>query len=142
MGMMAPLTVTEGDEAVDLASLDIEGTVSLQDGSFAVSPGFDGQGRVLVTNDGSETHEMLITQILEGGSFEEYQAALSKGSAPELSSDYKVSQGVAVMSPGQSIIAEIDLETGDYVLLCLAPSMADMLPHTMHGEIQLVHFPT
>lgn len=142
MGMMAPLTVTDGGDPVDLAAQDIEGTVSLQDGSFVVSPGFDGQGRVLVTNDGTEQHEMLITEILDGGSFEEYQAAVSKGGSPELSADYKVSQGVAVLNPGRSIIAEIDLAAGDYILLCLAPSMTDFLPHTMHGEIQLVQFPT
>lgn len=142
MGMMSSVTVTDGGDAVDLAAQDIEGTVSLQDGKFVVSPGFDGQGRVLITNDGAELHEMLITQILEGGSFEEYQSTVSKGGPPEVSADYKVSQGVAVMAPGRSIIAEIDLTEGDYVFVCLAPSMTDMLPHTMHGEIQLVHFPT
>lgn len=142
MGMMAPVTVTDEGEPVDLAALDIEATVSVTEGSFTVSPGFDGQGRVLVTNDGTETHEMLITEILEGGSFEEYEAALSAGSGPELSANYRVTQGVAVMSPGRSIIAEIDLTEGDYVFVCLAPSMSDFLPHTMHGEIQLVHFPT
>ncbi len=143
MGMMAPVTVTEGGEAVDLAAQQIEATVSIKDGSFDVSPGFDGSGRVLVTNDGTEIHELLITQILEGGSFEEYEAALSSGlSGPDLSADYKVAQGVTAMAPGRAIIAEIDLAAGDYVFLCLAPSMADFRPHTMHGEIQLVHFPT
>jgi hypothetical protein len=142
MGMMAPVTVTEGAEAVDLATLDVEATVSVTDGSFTVSPGFDGQGRVLVTNDGTEPHEVVIAQILEGGSFDEFKAAMSVGQPPDFSSHYKVSQGIAVMAPGRSVIAEIDLAAGDYVFVCLAPSMADMLPHSMHGEVQLVHLPT
>jgi hypothetical protein len=143
MGMMAPVTVTDSGAAEDLTKLDVEGTISLIDGAFVVSPGFDGTGQVLVTNDGTEMHELVIAQILAGGSFDEYQAALTTGrSGPELSADYKVSQGVTVLMPGMAMIAELDLETGDYVFVCMSPNLTDLLPHSMHGEVQLVHFPT
>lgn len=149
LGMVAPVTVTPpasgGGEAVDLASLDIEGTVTLTEHQFTVSPGFDGHGRVLVTNAGAQVHELVITRIGDGGSFEEYRDALAAGAgpnAPELQADYQVLQGVAAISPGVSIVADLDLEDGDYVLSCLAPDYSDFLPHTMHGMIALMHVPT
>lgn len=143
-GMMAPVVVTDGGTATDLSALGVEGTVSLTENEFAISPGFDGQGRLLVTNDGAEVHEIVITHLGEGATFEELRASLAGGGSPEgtgLSGEYAVTQGVTAISPGVSIVVELDLAQGDYVLSCLSPDFGDFLPHTMHGEITLVHYP-
>jgi len=142
---MASVTVTEGGPAADLAALDIEGTVSVTENEFTLSPGFDGHGKVLVRNDGAEIHEMVITHLGEGATFDDLRSSLAAGGSPEgttLSGDYAATQGVTAISPGVEIVVELDLEEGDYVLSCLAPDLTDFLPHTMHGEILLVHYPS
>ncbi len=143
-GMMAPVVVTDDGIATDLSALGVEGTISLTENEFTISPGFDGQGRLLVTNDGAEVHEIVITHLGEGATFEELRDSLAGGGSPEgtgLSGEYEVTQGVTAVSPGVSIVVELDLAEGDYVLSCLSPDFSDFLPHTMHGEITLVHYP-
>lgn len=146
MGMFAPVTVTDGADAADLAQVDVEATIALSEYDFTVTPGFDGQGRVLVTNNGSQAHEVAVVRIGEGGSLDEFKSTLIADPAtldPAVAARYTESGGgIAPIAPGMSAIVEFDLAEGDYAFICFVTDTGDMLPHFLHNMVKLVHIPT
>ncbi len=146
MGMFAPVTVTDGGEAADLSALDVEATLTLSEYDFSITPGFDGQGSVLVTNNGAQAHEVAVSRIGEGGSLEEFMSTLAADPAtldPAVAARYAESGGgITPIAPGMSAIVEFDLAAGDYVFICFVTDTGDMLPHFLHNMVKLVHIPT
>jgi hypothetical protein len=146
MGMFAPVTVTDGGAVADLSALDVEATITLSEYDFTITPGFDGKGRVLVTNNGSQAHEVAVSRIGEGGSLDEFKSTLIADPAtldPAVAARYTESGGgITPIAPGMSAIVEFDLAEGDYAFICFVTDTGDMLPHFLHNMVKLVHIPT
>ena len=142
-GMVAQVTVTDGGEPATIAGLEVEGTISLTDFDFTVSEGFDGQGRMLVTNNAPQAHEVAVTRMGEGGSLEEYMALLADPSTatPEIIARYTGASGVTPIATGSSAIVEFDLESGDYIFICFVADATDGAPHFVHNMMKVVTIP-
>lgn len=142
-GMVAQVTVTGDGVPADLASFEVEGTVVLSDFDFTVSEGFDGQGRVLVTNNAPQAHEIAVTRMGEGGSLEEYLAFLADPSTatPEIIARYTGASGLTPIATGHSAIVEFDLASGDYIFLCFVADATDGAPHFVHNMVKVITIP-
>ena len=114
---------------------DVEATIELFEYGFAISDGFDGEGRVLVTNSGEQAHDLSIFRIGESGSYDEFLFTVSGGGwvDPTLYPGYG---GVSTIDPGVEAIVELHLEPGEYAIACFVPDTGDGRPHLKHGMIQ------
>ena len=121
--------------AAELAVDDVEATIDLFEYGFNISDGFDGDGRVLVTNSGEQAHDISIFRIDESGSYDELLFNASGGGAvdPTLYLGYG---GVSTIDPGVAAVVELRLEPGEYAIACFVPDTGDGRPHLKHGMIQ------
>jgi uncharacterized cupredoxin-like copper-binding protein len=142
-GMIAHVTVTGDAPPANLSSLDVEATVSLTDFDFTISDGFDGQGRVLVTNNAPQAHEIAVTRVGEGGSLDEYMALLADPSTatPEIAARYSGAGGLTPIASGHSAIVEFNLDPGQYIFLCFVADSTDGAPHFVHHMVKVVTIP-
>ena len=109
-----------------------------------------------LVNDGKVLHHMSIVKLLQGKTLADYMTAMkAHGPPPAWTSAVG---GPNAAEPGKSVEATLDLEAGNYVLLCLAglakgrtgiftanltpgtyamtcyvPDGKDGKPHSMHG---------
>ena len=121
--------------AAELPVDDVEATIELFEYGFAISDGFDGQGRVLVTNSGEQAHDLAIFRIGESGSYDEFLFTVSGEGwiDPALYPGYG---GLTTNDPGVEAVVELDLEPGAYAIACFVPDPVDGRPHLKHGMIQ------
>ena len=87
-----------------------------------------------LVNDGKELHQMQIVKLEQGKTFADLQAALKNPGVPPT---WLVSVGgpnAAV--PGNTVETTLNLEAGNYVLLCFIPSPGGPMPHLAKGMIQ------
>ena len=144
LGMVKVLTVGDAagtsapPDAMEVAELrvdDVEATIDMFEYGFAISDGFDGEGRVLVTNSGEQGHVLAIFRIGESGSYDEFVAIVSGEGwvDPTLYPGYG---GMAPIDPGVEAVAELHLDPGEYVLACFATDPGDGKQHLLHGMIQ------
>ena len=135
-GMVAPLTV--GSLASDQPSepsADVE--VSLADFAFNGAPSnLDaGETTFKVVNEGQEPHEMAILR-LDGITVDAAKEILMTppGEAPAGPPPFNDAGGFQANMPGDSGWATVDLEKGEYVLVCFVPSPAnEFAPHLALG---------
>ena len=121
--------------ATELLVDDVDATIELFEYGFAISDGFDGDGRVLVTNSGEQTHDLSIFRIGESGSYDELLFTVSSGGwvDPTLYLGYG---GVSMIDPGVGVVVELHLEPGEYAIACFVPDTGDGRQHLLHGMIQ------
>jgi len=140
-GMLANLAVTEAAAgAGDPALPEPDASVRLVDYAFDVS-GDIGSGKQLlrVSNNGTETHEMIVMRLQDGTTFEDFQAAMEQQMSGETGSEPPVEEvGGTFLSPGVETYLTLDFEKpGNYVLICFFPSPNnDMQPHVALGMVQ------
>ena len=127
----APDSVAAAELAVD----DVEATIELFEYGFTISDGFDGQGRVLVTNSGEQAHDLSIYRLGESGSYDEFLFTVSGEGwlDPALYPGYG---GISAIEPGAAAVVELQLEPGEYAIACFVPDTGDRRPHLKHGMIQ------
>lgn len=129
-GMMAALS-TEGDAseaeppepAVEFTAIDygFGGPVSVSAGDDVV---------VKLTNNGTELHEMNLVRLNEGATIQDFLGAFAPDAAgPPPGTNVGGIQGIL---PGESQLATLDLEAGNYVLICFIPN-AEGTPHVALG---------
>jgi hypothetical protein len=144
LGMFKVVTVgvatgtSEAPEPIAAAELpvdDVEATIELFEYGFDISDGFDGQGRVLISNSGEQTHDLSIFRIGESGSYDELLFTVSAGGwvDPTL---YPGHGGLSMVDPGIEAVVEPHLEPGEYAIACFVPDTGDGRPHLKHGMIQ------
>lgn len=138
-GMVQPLTVTAppSDRPTEPVAL---ATVGLEDFAFTGVPATlsEGTTTLKVTNQGQEPHEMTVLR-LEGINAQQALEILTAppgGEAPSGPPPFKDAGGFQAIMPGQSGWATLDLQAGEYIVLCFVPSPAnEFAPHLALGMI-------
>ena len=128
-------TVTEGD-MMDVAAPAADVNLAMVDFGFGV-PGFISAGEQVwhLENVADQWHEIAMFPLPEGiSSVADARAAMASPDQPDI-------QPVlfwAPMSPGAEAWITLDLEPGNYLLLCFLPDLnGDFMPHMDHGMIQV-----
>jgi len=141
-GMIGEFTIAESDEVNEAALPEAEVSVVGTDDGKATSYGFEAPetieaGEVILgfTNQGAELHEAVLMRLAEGSSVEDLIGLLS-GEAPPAPEAMPVGVGgVQGILPGASQVAKLDLEAGNYVLLCGIPNPSGV-PHAALGMLR------
>ena len=84
-----------------------------------------------LVNDGKEFHHLSIIKLEQGKTFADFTEAM-KGKPPEWA---VAVGGPNAAVPGQTIAATIDMQPGNYVVVCFIPSPGETAPHAMKGMI-------
>ena len=132
-GMYTTLTVVPGVRTASLpAKPDL--TISLVDYGYGIStPLSAGDHHILVQNDGKQSHEMVITRLLDGKTAADLAAWADKMSGPPPA---HFIGGISPLAPGRKNELALRLTPGHYVLLCFLPDAKDGKPHTAHGMVR------
>lgn len=131
-GMTADITMTGERSAARLPEADLEITGeddgSGQSYSFAGAPASLDAGETLIQfrNAGSEVHEFTLFRLPDGATLEEALA--------DEAMEYIALGGPAPMPPGDLQQMKVNLEPGNYALLCFIPG-PDGVPHLARGMV-------
>jgi hypothetical protein len=87
-----------------------------------------------LVNDGKELHHLTIIKLEQGKTVADFEAAMKVQGPPPTWVVAVGGPNAAV--PGATVEATLNLEAGNYVMLCLIPSPGDPKPHFMKGMIQ------
>ncbi len=136
-GMVRPLTVTAGTSAATAPLPEADATMTLKDYGYDLDhPLTAGHHIVRVTNAAAQPHEVVLVKLNEGkvaADVVAWEMGGRQGPAPGT-----VITGVAPLGPGEANLLEVDLEPGDYGLLCFFPDAKDGKPHVMHGMVRQI----
>ncbi len=116
-----------------------DATVTMSDFKYTEPSSIDWNKPVTVVNDGDQPHEMAVLAPAPGRTMDDVRAALAApegagaGSGPP---PYESFGGVAAAAPGQKQQTTLDLEPGDYLLVCFVVDPATGKPHYMLGMEQ------
>lgn len=129
-GMSRPLTVipTDGESAPEPES-DVN--IVMDDYSFQITGELRaGEQTIRVETATEQPHEFVLAKLAPGASAEEFAHALESAEGPPPG---KLLGGVTVLSRGEINYLTVDLEPGEYALVCPIEDAGDGRPHFMHG---------
>ncbi len=131
-GMMRPLTVIRSDgESTELPTADVR--ITLADYGFQFSkPLTAGRHVILFRNVASQPHEAVLVQLAPGKSVGDLAGWLEKREGPPPG---RPIGGIAGIDKGVENTIEVNLEPGEYGLICFVPDAKDGKPHIAHGMI-------
>jgi hypothetical protein len=131
-GMKKALTVKPSSEAHTMPASDL--TLTLADYQFAFSqPVTAGKHAIRVVNRGPQAHEAEIVLLQPGKTGKDVLAWVGGGfQGPPPG---KPIGGIAPENNGHENVLMIDLEPGNYAILCFMPDSHDGRPHAAHGMI-------
>jgi hypothetical protein len=135
-GMAKPFTVrARNTVAPPQTAPEADIVIQMVDYAFSVNaPLTAGRHLIRVENLGVEPHEVSLVKFVPGKTMQDFEAWMQNPqSAPPVNSV----GGVSSLATKTEAYFEVDLTSGDYVLLCLVTA-PDGRPHTEHGMIQ--HF--
>ncbi len=135
-GMVSGLKVLPGTGAPGAESrADIE--VKLKDYDFDFAPGLTpGRHMIKVENTGTQTHEIVIAKLNPGKTAKnliDWEFGGRKGEAPG-----SYLNGLAPMQQGETARFEVNLDPGEYALICFVSDAKDGKPHIMHGMLKQI----
>ena len=132
-GMIRDLTVAAGAMAAAAAPAP-RLTIALADYGFGASaPLTAGTHRILVKNDGAQSHELELAKLLPGKTPADLAAWAEKMAGPPPA---HFLGGVSPIAPGQANELALTLTPGHYVMLCFVPDAKDGKPHVAHGMVR------
>lgn len=140
-GMAGTLTVS-GSSGAELPKANA--TVTAKDFSFAVSGFHAGANTVEFRNDGKQLHMAVVAALNPGVTIDQVKAAMSAPPDQQQQSgpppwDESKGFSLAVLAPGQSEVAPVQLAAGKYVMLCFMPNYGTAgPPHAAMGMVQEV----
>ncbi|HEY7461734.1 MAG TPA: hypothetical protein VIC59_07660 [Gemmatimonadota bacterium] len=111
----------EGDIEVELVDYTFQVTGRVAPGPHVLA----------IENEGTEPHELSLWRLAPGKSLADLVAWTEAGMAGEPPG--KPIGGVAPMKPGDRELFGVNLEPGEYALLCFVPDDEDGKPHIQHG---------
>ncbi len=129
---MRPLTVIRSDgESTELPTADVR--ITLADYGFQFSkPLTAGRHVILFRNVASQPHEAVLVQLAPGKSVGDLAGWLEKREGPPPG---RPIGGIAGIDKGVENTIEVNLEPGEYGLICFVPDAKDGKPHIAHGMI-------
>ncbi len=131
-GMARALTVTGPDPHASLPAADI--TLRLADYGFAFSePLTSGHHVVRVRNEATQPHEVTLWRLGPGTTAEQIAAWAEHPAGPPPALPLG---GVTGIDHGREADWPVDLQPGEYALLCFLPDAQDGKPHTAHGMME------
>ena len=122
----------EGEEGEELPETD--GKVEAREYSFTGSDLTAGRGQILFENAGEEPHHLIAAPIKPGKSIGDVRNFVQseKGEAPIDEAKTFVS---AIVSGGTSAVIDVDLQSGNYALVCFIPDAKGGPPHAVKGMV-------
>lgn len=132
-GMVRPLKVVASTTpAAPEPTADV--TVTLADYSFAVSGKLTaGKHTIKIVNKGPQEHELELVRFAPGKTAKDLLDWIYK---PEGPPPGNALGGVAGTATGSTAYVTVDLQPGDYSLICFIPDAKDQKPHIAHGMIK------
>jgi hypothetical protein len=133
-GMIRPLTVAGVHRAVLLPRADM--TITLSDYGFALShPLVAGKHVIRVRNTAAQPHEIVLARLGPGKSITDLPTWVHdpNGLPPAVPVG-----GLTPIARGVEANIVIDLEPGEYGLICFLPDAGDGQPHFAHGMMRQV----
>tara|TARA_B100000315_G_scaffold212017_1_gene209144 strand:+ start:2449 stop:3285 length:837 start_codon:yes stop_codon:yes gene_type:complete len=91
-----------------------------------------GMTRMSLTNEGQELHHQQLIKLPEGTSSEDLMAAFAQGPGAPPPPGIESAGGVSVLAPGGSGTATLNLQPGNYVMICFVPN-GEGVPHFALG---------
>lgn len=133
-GMMKTITVVERDDPSTSPVATAE--IRMSDYAFDVAAPIEaGQHVVRVVNDGPQPHELGVVKLDAGVTAQQFLSTFRPRPAPG-SLQGRLIGGVGLLSPGETALWPVTLDTGSYVLVCFVPDVGDGRPHLAHGMIR------
>lgn len=133
-GMVRPVEVEPGPRE---PMPEADNTIMLDDYSFKLGqPLRAGHQVIRVRNYAAQAHEVVLVKLMPGKTMDDVLAwieAGQEGPPPGLPIG-----GMQALSQSLAGNFEVDLEPGDYGLICVIPDVGDMRPHFVHGMIDQV----
>ena len=110
-------------------------TVHAKDFSFTAPKSIAaGMTSFRLVNDGKELHHITIVKLDKGKTIADFQAAMKNPGPPPAWMTAVGGPNAAV--PGGTVEATLNLEAGNYLLLCMIPSPGEQIPHMAKGMAQ------
>jgi uncharacterized cupredoxin-like copper-binding protein len=135
-GMTKALTVTPNASA-NMTEPTADVTVTLRDYQFDFStPLTAGKHTIKIVTAPGQPHEFTFFQLSPGKAatdLTKYVETGMKGPPPGMPIG-----GVAAMAGGHSAYYDVDLQPGDYAIICFLEDAKDGKPHYTHGMIQQI----
>jgi hypothetical protein len=129
--MLRQFEVTDADDPPALPTADVD--VELVDYAFDLPDTIAGDALLRMTNAGTEPHEMTILHVDDGATADDVVAAIEGHTPPPGTAV----GGMQALTPGTTQRLQLDLEPGEYVVICHVPS-PDGTPHHARGMIRRV----
>lgn len=131
-GMLKPFKVTAGSSTAEPAS-DV--AVTLKEYTFEMPTELKAGAHTLkVSNQGTQSHEMILFKLAEGKTLADLHTFLSN---PEPSGPPPGEEvgGALPMAAGMRAWTTVDLKPGNYVAVCFIPDSGDGKSHLEHGML-------
>ena len=114
-------------------------TMTLSDYDFTLSePLRAGKQQIRVRNVATQSHEVLLVKLEAGRTIADIVQWVEKPQGPPPGLPLGGTTGIA--SGGENIVS-VNLEPGDYALLCFIPDAKDGRMHLLHGMMKQVTVP-
>ena len=121
------------DASADVAAKSRVITVRAKEFAFDIPKSIPaGPTTFRLVNDGKEFHHLSIIKLEQGKTIADFGEAMKGGPPPEWA---VAVGGPNAAVPGQTIAATIDMEPGNYVVVCFIPSPGEQAPHAAKGMI-------
>jgi uncharacterized cupredoxin-like copper-binding protein len=129
-GMVKPLTVSASSDRGAEPSPDIH--LTLSDYKFTLSKPLTAGHHVLhVMNTAAQSHEFLLVKLGPGKTAADVAAWVDSGmKGTPIGMPLG---GTTAIAHGRTIVVPVDLEPGQYGLICFIPDAKDAKPHWAHG---------
>jgi plastocyanin len=133
-GMVKPLFVTGAPVAATPPAEDVR--VRLTDYAYEMDREIAAGRRTLrIENAAAQPHEFILVRLAPGKSAREMMEWLLREVGPPPGMPLG---GTTLLSRGESNHLTVELEPGEYALLCMVPDSKDGKPHVMHGMVRQI----
>jgi hypothetical protein len=110
--------------------------MTLADYGFQLSkPLTAGRHTIRVENEGRQGHEVVVVKLMAGKTPEDFVGWVENMEGPPPGN---LLGGVVDLDPGAHAFFDLDVEPGNYALICFLPDTKDGKPHFAHGMMKLV----
>lgn len=141
-GMMKEFVVTPARtdrRAASAAQPRADVTITLSDYDFALSrPLVQGRQTVRVLNTATQPHEVFFARLAPGKTAADLVAWVEKMEGPPPAMPMG---GTTGFIRGEENYVALNLEPGEYALLCFIPDAGDGRPHVAHGMMKQITVP-